>query len=53
MQFAKKMGYRKIGIANCISFVDHAYTLSAILESHGFEVVSGLKPGETDANREF
>jgi len=40
VQFAKKMGYRKIGIANCISFVDHAYVLSAILESHGFEVVS-------------
>ena len=40
VQFAKKMGFRKIGIANCISFVDHAYVLSGILESHGFEVVS-------------
>lgn len=40
VQFARKMGYRKIGIANCISFVDHAYVLSGILESHGFEVVS-------------
>jgi len=40
IQFAKRMGYRKIGIANCISFVDHAYVLSGILESHGFEVVS-------------
>ncbi len=39
-QFAKKMGYRKIGIATCISFVDLARTLSAILESHGFEVAS-------------
>jgi uncharacterized metal-binding protein len=39
-QFAKKMGYKKIGIATCISFVDLARTLSAILESHGFEVVS-------------
>lgn len=39
-QFAKKMGYKKIGIATCISFVDHAKTLSAILESHGFEVAS-------------
>lgn len=29
-----------IGIANCISFVDLAYVLSGILESHGFEVVS-------------
>ncbi|MGI9477875.1 MAG: DUF1847 domain-containing protein, partial [Hyphomicrobiaceae bacterium] len=40
VQFAKKMGFKKIGIANCISFVDHAYVLSGILESHGFEVVS-------------
>ena len=34
------MGYRKIGIATCISFADLARTLSAILESHGFEVAS-------------
>jgi uncharacterized metal-binding protein len=40
VQFAKRMGFRKIGIANCISFVDHAYVLSGIFESHGFEVVS-------------
>ena len=40
VQFAKRMGFRKIGIANCISFVDHAYVLSGILESHGFDVVS-------------
>lgn len=40
VQFAKRMGYRKLGIANCIAFVDLAYVLSGILESHGFEVVS-------------
>ncbi|MGE3916647.1 MAG: DUF1847 domain-containing protein [Hyphomicrobiaceae bacterium] len=40
VQFAKKMGFHKIGIANCISFVDQAYVLSGILESHGFEVIS-------------
>ncbi len=40
VQFAKRMGYRKIGIANCISFVDLACVMSGILESHGFEVVS-------------
>ena len=40
VQFAKRMGFRRIGIANCISFVDHANVLSGILESHGFEVVS-------------
>jgi len=39
-QFAKKMGFRKIGIATCISFVDQARTLSGILESHGFEAAS-------------
>ena len=45
--FARKMGYRKIGIATCISFVDHASTLSAIFESHGFEVASAAcKNGE-------
>lgn len=40
VQFAKQLGFRKIGIANCIIFVDHAKVLSGILESHGFEVVS-------------
>lgn len=40
VQFARRMGYRRIGIANCISFVEHARVLSGILESHGFEVVS-------------
>jgi uncharacterized metal-binding protein len=40
VQFSKKMGFKNIGIANCISFVDHAYVLSGILESHGFEVLS-------------
>lgn len=40
VHFAKRMGYRTIGIANCISFVDHAHVLSGILESHGFKVVS-------------
>ena len=37
---AKRLGFRKLGIATCISFVDLARTLSAILESHGFEVAS-------------
>ena len=39
-QFAKKMGFKKIGIATCISFVDQANVLSQILESYGFEVAS-------------
>jgi uncharacterized metal-binding protein len=39
-EFATRMGFKKIGIATCISFVDHARILSRILESHGFEVAS-------------
>jgi uncharacterized metal-binding protein len=38
--FAKKMGFTKIGIATCISFLDHAKTLGQVLESHGFDVAS-------------
>lgn len=38
--FAKKMGFTRIGIATCIGLVDLAYTLSGVLESHGFEVAS-------------
>jgi uncharacterized metal-binding protein len=38
--FARKLGFRKLGIATCISMVDLAKTLSGILESHGFEVAS-------------
>jgi uncharacterized metal-binding protein len=37
---AKRLGFRRLGIATCISFVDLARVLSAILESHGFEVAS-------------
>ena len=39
-QFARRMGFRRVGIATCISFVDLARVFSAILESHGFEVAS-------------
>lgn len=38
--FAKRMGFRRVGIATCISFVDLSRVLSAILESHGLEVAS-------------
>ena len=37
---AKKLGFRRLGIATCISFVDLAHTLSAIFASHGFQVAS-------------
>jgi uncharacterized metal-binding protein len=53
VQFAKRMGYKKIGIANCISFVDLAYVLSGILESHGFEVVSVVCKNESIPKEEL
>lgn len=50
--FAHKMGFTRIGIACCISFVDQAATLSRILESHGFEVASvACKHGDIDKER--
>ncbi len=39
-EFAKRMGFKQVGIATCISFVDHAKVLSGILESHGLSVAS-------------
>ena len=39
-QFAKKMGYKKLGIAFCGGLSNEARTLSTILENRGFEVVS-------------
>lgn len=39
-QFAKKMGYRKLGVAFCLGLRDEAATLTAILENRGFDVVS-------------
>ena len=39
-QFAKKMGYKKLGIAFCDGLADEAKTLTTILENRGFDVVS-------------
>jgi uncharacterized metal-binding protein len=39
-QFAKKMGYKKLGIAFCIGLQEEAKMLTRILENRGFEVVS-------------
>jgi uncharacterized metal-binding protein len=40
IQFAKKMGYKKLGIASCLGLKDEAEILTEILENRGFEVVS-------------
>ncbi|MFC2045312.1 DUF1847 domain-containing protein [Chloroflexota bacterium] len=40
VQFAKKMGYKKLGIAFCIGLRHEAEIVTQILENRGFEVVS-------------
>jgi len=40
IQFAKKCGYKKLGLAFCVGLRNEALTLTEILENHGFEVVS-------------
>jgi uncharacterized metal-binding protein len=39
-EFAKKMGYRKLGVAFCSGLPGKARALAMILEAQGFEVVS-------------
>jgi uncharacterized metal-binding protein len=47
-EFAQKMGYRKLGLAFCGGLHDEALSLTRILESQGFEVVSVMcKAGRT------
>lgn len=40
IEFAKKMGYRKLGVAFCFGLFAEANTFVNILEKHGFEVIS-------------
>ena len=45
-EFAKKMGYHKIGIATCIGLLKETRITAKILRSHGFEVYGiGCKVG--------
>jgi uncharacterized metal-binding protein len=47
-EFAKKMGFRKIGVAFCSGLHHESSALTKILEAHGFEVVSVVcKAGRT------
>jgi uncharacterized metal-binding protein len=39
-QFAKKMGYKKLGVAFCVGLMAETKTLVRILENRGFDVVS-------------
>jgi len=40
INFAKKMGYRKLGVAFCSGLMNEARILVPILENRGFEVIS-------------
>jgi uncharacterized metal-binding protein len=40
IQFARKCGYKKLGIAHCGGLMEEAGILTDILENNGFEVIS-------------
>lgn len=40
IQFAHKMGYKKLGLAFCAGLANEGRIVTEILENHGFEVVS-------------
>jgi len=47
-EFAKKMGYKRLGLAFCIGLAREARSVEEILEEHGFDVISGCcKAGRT------
>jgi uncharacterized metal-binding protein len=39
-EFAKKMGYKRLGLVFCIGLAREALLVTEILEKHGFEVIS-------------
>lgn len=49
IEFARRMGYRKIGIATCVGLLRETGILTDILRSHGFEVFGvACKAGAVD-----
>ena len=42
VEFAKRMGYTKIGIATCIGLIDESRILARILRKNGFEVYGAV-----------
>lgn len=46
MEFARRMGYTRIGIATCVGLLRESRTLASILRANGFEVYgAGCKAG--------
>lgn len=51
-EFAKKMGYGRLGFAFCMGLVREADTVEKILKGHGFDVISVVcKAGRTPKER--
>lgn len=51
MEFAQRMGYRRLGLAFCVGFRNEAKILAQLLRKNGFEVVSvACKCGGYDKN---
>jgi len=49
LEFAKRMGFKRIGIAFCVGLFEETRTLAEIIESNGFEVFSVVcKVGAVD-----
>ena len=40
VEFSKRMGYRRIGIATCVGLIEESRVLAKILRKNGFEVYS-------------
>jgi uncharacterized metal-binding protein len=50
-EFAKKLGYKRLGMAFCIGMVNEASMLHRVLTAQGFEVISIMcKAGRIDKN---
>lgn len=51
-EFAKKMGYQRLGLAFCIGLTKEASLVEEIFKAHGFEVISILcKAGNTPKDK--
>ena len=53
MEFAEKMGYKKIGIAHCVGFINEARLISNIFRGNGFEIESICCKGATTSKEEM
>lgn len=52
IQFARRMGYRRIGIATCAGLIRESRTLARVLRKNGFEVYAVVcKAGAIDKTR--